>query len=76
MIEFISGYVCGALSVSFIVGLSIFIYDNAYKQGKRDYNSEVLGVKGVTLSVNPKIDSSEDGTFKILAPTQANLGLK
>jgi hypothetical protein len=55
MIEFIGGYFCGALSVSFIVGLSIFIYD---KQGKRDYNSEILGVKGVSLSVNPKIDKS------------------
>jgi hypothetical protein len=62
VIEFIGGYICGSLSVSFIVGLSIFAYDNAYKQGKRDYNynSEILGVKGVTLSVNPKIYISEE----------------
>jgi hypothetical protein len=60
MIEFIVGYVFGSLSVSFIFGLSIFIYDNAYKQGKRDYTLEVLGVKGVTLSVNPKIDSNQE----------------
>jgi hypothetical protein len=58
MIEFIGGYICGALRVSFIVGLSIFIIDNAYNLGKRDFNSEVLGVMGVTLSVNPIKDSN------------------
>jgi hypothetical protein len=59
MIEFICGYVCWAFSVSFIVGLSIFVYDNAYNLGKRNFNSEILGVKGVSLSVNPKPDSNE-----------------
>jgi hypothetical protein len=68
MIEFISGYVCGTLTILFIVGLSILIYDNAYKQGKRDNNAEVLGVEGVSLSIQ-----NEDGTthapVEVLAST-------
>jgi hypothetical protein len=36
MFQFICG-VCGALSVSFVVGLSVFIYKNAfYEEGKKD----------------------------------------